>query len=170
MPAQPLWHLRIPEILARLRAPGAPPFLDRPAIEQLFRVRRRQAVRLLNTADGYQIGKTFLVDRPALIGYLEDLERSGVSIQARARKQRVLTALNEASGHLAAQRVQIPTGPAGLGQRVADLPSAIQVVAPGRLQIAYSSAEELLGHIAALVAAATSDFPAFRSRFERGDP
>ena len=93
-----------------------------------------------------------------------------MTVQARARKQRVAAAVNEAAGQLAAQRVQIPTGPAGLSQRVADLPAAIQVVAPGHLQIAYSNAEELLAHIAALAAAATRDFPAFRTRFERGGP
>jgi len=45
MPAQTSWYLRVPEIAAQLRAPAAPPFLDRPAIESLFRLRRRQAIR-----------------------------------------------------------------------------------------------------------------------------
>ena len=70
MPQLPLWYRRVPEILGRLKTPGMPPVLDRPAIEALFAVRRRQAIRLLGAAQGYQIGKTFVVERQALIDFL----------------------------------------------------------------------------------------------------
>ena len=58
-------------MLQQLRSPAAPPFLDRPAIEQLFSIRRRQAIRVLAAASGYQVGKTFVVERQALIDFLE---------------------------------------------------------------------------------------------------
>ena len=74
MPAQPSWHLRVPEIRAALASPASPPFLDRPAIEKLFGLRRRQAIRILTACGGYQVGKTFLISRDALLSYLEDIK------------------------------------------------------------------------------------------------
>jgi hypothetical protein len=168
MPAQPLWYLRIPEILAGLRTPSAPPFLDRPAIEKLFGVSRRQAIRLLGAADGYQVGKTFLVSRDSLMDYLEQIEKSGAAGQVRARKQRVASALAEVANHSAAQRVQIHIDPGVLRRRPAGLPAGIELVAPGKLQISYSKAEELLARIVELASAATNDFPAFRRLYEAG--
>lgn len=166
MPAQPSWYLRLPDILHELRSPGAPPFLDRPAIEKLFRVRRRQAIRLLGMTNGYQVGKTFLVSRESLADYLERIEKSGISGQARARKERVLSALNEIANHAAAQRVQIRVEADVFRRRPPDLPEGIELVAPGKLQISYRGAEDLLAHIVELASAATNDFAAFRKRYE----
>jgi hypothetical protein len=166
MPAQPSWYTRIPEILRQLDAEGSPPFLDRPAIERLFRVGRRQAIRLMGVLNGYQVGKTFLVDGQSLRRFLAEIERTGAGAQARARKERVLTALNEVANHAAAQRVQIHTAPTVLQRRVADLPQAIELIEPGRLLIHYKGAEDLLSRIVELAAAATNDFPAFRKRYE----
>jgi hypothetical protein len=166
MPKLPAWYLRIPEILRQLRVPGAPPFLDRPAVETLFRVSRRQAIRLLGTAQGYQVGKTFLVERESLIRFLETIENSGAAGTARARKRSVATALNEVASAAAAQRVQVRTNPDVLRRRPADLPAAIELVAPGKLQISYHGAEDLLAQIVELATAAANDFPAFRQIYE----
>ena len=67
MPDQPSWIHRLPQITQALEAPDAPPFLDRPAIERLFGLRRRQSIALLRRLGGYQVGKTFLVDRAVLL-------------------------------------------------------------------------------------------------------
>jgi hypothetical protein len=168
MPKLPMWYLRVPAILAQLRTPGAPPFLDRPAVETLFGVSRRQAIRLLAQANGYQVGKTFLVERQSLIGFLESLEDSGAASEARVRKQRVATALNEVANHAVAQRVQVRAHPDALRREPAGLPAAIQLVAPGKLQISYERAEDLLAQIVELAAAAANDFPAFRRLYEGG--
>jgi hypothetical protein len=166
MPKLPSWYLRVPAILRQLRAPGAPPFLDRPALETLFAVRRRQAIRLLGAAQGYQIGKTFVVDRQALVHFLEAVEKSGAAPAARARKQRVAAALTEVAHSAAAQQIEVRTRPDALRRRPADLPAAIALVAPGKLQISFHGAEDLLAHIVELAAAATNDFPAFRRLYE----
>lgn len=166
MPQLPLWYSRVPEILQRLRSPGMPPLIDRDAIEELFHLSRRQAIRLLGVARGYQVGKTFIIERQALIDYLERLEQSGVAPAARARKQRVALALREVANHAAAQKVEIRTDPSALRRQPADLGAAIQRVGPGRLQILYKDAEDLLARVVELAAAAANDFPAFRQRYE----
>jgi hypothetical protein len=165
MPKLPLWYLRIPEILRQLRLPGAPPFLDRPAVEELFGVSRRQAIRLLATTQGYQVGKTFLVERQALIEFLEAREKSGAAPQARARKRSVAAALNEVANYAAAQSVHVPARP-DLFRSPSNLPAAVELVGPGKLQISYRSAEDLLAQIVELVTAATNDFPGFRKLYE----
>lgn len=167
VPKLPHWYERVPEILGRLTVADAPPFVDRAAVEQLFRLSRRQAIRLLAAAHGYQVGKTFLVERQALVDYLNGLENSGAAPEARARKRRVAAALNEVANHAAAQRVQVQTAPDVLRRRPADLPAAIELVAPGKLLISYRGAEDLLAQIVELAAAAANDFPAFRKLYER---
>lgn len=166
MPKLPRWYLRVPEMLTQLRTPATPPFLDRPAIEKLFRVSRRQAIRLLGAAPGYQVGKTFLIEREVLIAYLDARESSGAAPQARARRQRVALALNEVANHAAAQRVQIRTSPDVFRRRPAELPAAIELVAPGKLQISYHGAEDLLANLVELAASATNDFRSFRELYE----
>lgn len=165
MPKLPFWYLRVPEILSQLRAPGAPPFLDRPSIEKLFRVSRRQAIRLLGATNGYQVGKTFLVERHSVIEYLESLENSGAAPEARARKRSVANALNEVVNYSVAQQVQIRARP-DLLRYPANLPSGIELVAPGKLQISYHGAEDLLAQLVELATAAANDFPGFRKLYE----
>ena len=163
MPAQPSWHLRVPDILAALRGPAAPPFLDRSAIETLFHLRRRQAIRMMHFCGGYQVGKTFLVDREGLIDLVERVDHTGGVELARQRKQRISAALNEVANHAVARSTQIRTDPALLSRRPADLPAASERVAPGKIQISYHGATDLL-------AAATHDFPRFRKIFEGSAP
>ena len=95
MSKQPCWYSRVPQILSQLQAPGAPPLLDRTAVESLFGVRRRQAIRILGSARGYQVGKTFIVERQALAQFLQQLDQSGAPREAAAKKQRIAIALNE---------------------------------------------------------------------------
>jgi len=166
MPKLPSWYLRVPEILRQLRTPGAPPFLDRPAMEALFAVRRRQAIRLLGAAQGYQVGKTFVVDRQALLDFLQAIEKSGAAPAARARKRRVAAALTEVANYAEAQRIEVRTSPDALRRRPADLPAAIDLIAPGKLQISFHGAEDLLAHLVELASAASNDFPAFRKLYE----
>jgi hypothetical protein len=163
MPAQPSWYPRIPQMLACLRAPSTPPFLDRPAVERLFGVRRRQAIRLMGSCDGYQVGRTFLVDREAVIGLLSAVENSGAGEQERARKRRVMAALEEGAGQAAARQVRVPR-PAAADTA---LPGGVSLVGPGRLELRYETAEDLLARVVELVTAATRDFPAFRATYER---
>ena len=166
MPQAPLWYRRVPEILARVRAPEMPPFVDRSGVEELFGVSRRQAIRLLGAARGYQVGKTFIIERQALLDYLEALEKSGIAPAARARKQRVALALREVANYAAAQKIEIRTEPGALRRQPSELKGPIQRIGPGILQISYKNAEDLLARVVELAAAASNDFPAFRKQYE----
>jgi hypothetical protein len=132
----------------------------------LFRLRRRQAIRILTACGGYQVGKTFLISREALLSYMDEIQQAGSVDRLRQRKLRISAALNEAANHVAAQRTQIRTEAAQPGRHPADLPAAIALVAPGKIQISYHGATDLLAQIAELAAAAAHDFPRFRRIFE----
>jgi hypothetical protein len=169
MPAQPSWHIRVPEIRAALLSPASPPFLDRPAVEKLFGLRRRQAIRILTACGGYQVGKTFLISRDGLLSYLEDVTATGAVDRIRKRKLRISTALNEVAHQAVAQQTQIRTRPDLLRGGPGDLPAAIELVGPGKILITFHGATDLLSRIAELAAAATNDFPRFRKLFEGRD-
>ena len=169
MPAQPSWHLRVPEIKAMLASPFSPPFLDRPAIERLFGLRRRQAIRILTACGGYQVGKTFLVNRDVLLAYIDGVAADGSVDRIRQRKLRISAALHEGANQAAAQHTQIQTDPNLLRRLPADLPRAIELIGPGKIQISFQGATDLLTQIAELAAAATNDFPRFRKIFEDHD-
>jgi hypothetical protein len=159
MPAQPSWHVRVPEILEALKLPESPPFLDRPAFERLFQVRRRQAIRLLALCDGYQVGKTFLAGRESVISFLESVKRSGASEVSRGRRVRVGAAINEAANQLTARQTRV-SARRDLG---ASLHPAIKLAGPGKVQISFDSAADLLTHLVELATFAANDF----SRFQR---
>jgi hypothetical protein len=154
MPALPGWYPRIPEILDALRA--APPLLDRPAFESLFQVSRRQAIRLMATSGGYQIGKTFLVERDALVAFLRGIAQTPAARHSHQRKRRILGLLR--------QQVFIAPPPPALDPLV--MPG-VSHPHPGIVEIRYDgTAADLLARIAALATAAAEDFPRFRETFE----
>ena len=166
MPAFPGWYDRVAQILEMLEDPAAPPFVDRPAVERLFQVSRRQAIRLMGQCGGYQVGRTFLVDRHELTEFLEGVLRSGGPAQVSKRKRRVLEAVSEAEKAAAARQAQIRPNLAALEPKPMELPRAVERVAPGKLQITYEGAEDLLARVAELAASATKDFPRFQRLVE----
>ena len=116
----------------------------------------------MGACGGYQVGKTYLVDRTSLLRFLDQVARTGVVGEALARKRRVCEALDESANFTAAQRTRIQFNSPSLS-RMADLPAGVELIAPGKLQITYAGATELLAQIAELAAAAADDF----SRFQR---
>src|SRR5689334_6852241 len=95
MPAQPQWLLHLPLILSELEAVPAP-VIDRAAIERLFGVRRRRAIGLMSRFGGYQVGRTFVVDRRQLIAALEAMRSGDRFDYERRRKTRVVEGLEQA--------------------------------------------------------------------------
>ena len=73
MPAKPAWLLRIPEIVDELQALTVP-VVDRAMCEQLFCVRRRRAITLMQELGACQSGRTLLIERMAMIQRLEALQ------------------------------------------------------------------------------------------------
>jgi hypothetical protein len=150
----------VPEILETLEAPGTPPFLDRPTVEVLFGVRRRQAIQLLRRFGGYQVGRAFLVPRKAVIGFLRDPPRWRAAADEKGRFERVANTLGQARRELRQPRIPIPAPTEALAMELAGLPSGIRLET-GQLIIQFERPVELLEKLFALSQALTHDYEAF---------
>jgi hypothetical protein len=165
MPARPTWFARVPHILGSLQAETAPPFLDRPAVEILFGVRRRQAIRLLRRCGGYQVGRTFLVPRESVLLFLAAQQADEELPEIEAQKQHVADFLGQARQSLSLPRIRLST-PKPSKITFAGLPPGIHLT-PGRLAIEFESATELLEKLFSLSQALVNDFAAVERAWER---
>src|SRR5664279_4150939 len=119
MPTKKTWLLRLPEIREELSAMKVP-VVDRAIFERLFGVRRRRAIQLLHYFDGYQSGRTFLIDRLSLIEQLVPLEASAEFALELRRRQRLVESLEQLRRSRAGARVVIPAEPVQNGTRLPD--------------------------------------------------
>ncbi|MGA2739137.1 MAG: hypothetical protein ABSG65_16995 [Bryobacteraceae bacterium] len=162
MPAKAQWLLRVPEILAELSALDAP-VVDRAVCERLFRLRRRRAIDLIRGFGGYQVGRTFLVDRPKLVAQLEQIRDSSDFKMEWRRKERLTERLDAIRRLQAGARVAIVVEPETDRRRLPDLPPGVGL-SPGELHIQFQSSEELLSKLFALAQAIANDFETFEKR------
>jgi hypothetical protein len=162
MPDQPSWIDRLPEIIRTLRAPDAPPFLDRSAIERLFGLRRRRSISLMRQIGGYQVGKTFLVDRDVLLAFLEDPLRRDAADQEARRFRSVGERLAQAREERRLRRVSIPIRPPIFEVDFAGLPPGIDI---GRhqLTIRFEHPHDLLEKLFALSQALANEYESFEA-------
>ncbi len=156
MPARPTWFPRIPDILAELEQPTAPPFLDRAALGALFHLKRRQSIELMKQLRRYTIGKAHVVDRAEVIRFLGQRRRHGR--REEERQQRVVDLLGEYRSQ-SSPGIAIPIR--GLKRQayettMAGLPEGIELV-PGRLTIAFAETNELLLRLFELAQAIQND-------------
>jgi len=161
MSLRPAWYARLEAIRKEILERDVP-FLDREAVEQLFGLGRRQALRLMKRMRGHQVGYAYLVDRADLLEHLAYLARSGRPRLEEQRKRRVLETLRE----LEQERESLTTRVALPVRMVQGLPEGVSRVAPGRLAIDFSSPQELLGRLFALAEAAAGNFEEFARTLE----
>ncbi len=156
MPRRAEWIHRLPEALERL-AELAAPTLDRQAIEVLFDVSPRQALRILHGLAGHQAGQALVIGRAELRTKLEGLAgQEEVRLEQR-RHGRVGEELTRLRAAQQARAMPIAsaagTRPAALDELRA---SGIRL-SPGRLEITFRNGEELLGRLLELAQAVADD-------------
>jgi hypothetical protein len=157
VPDQPTWLQRVPAILAQLEPDDAPPFLDRAAIESLFRLSRRQAIRLLSVCGGYQVGRTFVVPRAALLDFIHARVGGDKVEFAVRRKARIIDQLNDGRRRAASERIAL-RAPSPF--QIVSLPDGVRLL-PGLLEVQFDSPVQLLEKLFALAQAVHADFEAF---------
>lgn len=160
MPAKPRWFTRIPEIVERLNGLTCP-VVDRETVEDLFGLGRRQAIHLLSRFGGFQLGRTYAVDRAYLVQQLQDLRRDPDWWRETARRRRFARTLSELRSASRAAQVTLPAEP--LAPR--GFPPGVYVEA-GELRVRFESAVELLGKLYAVAQVAAEDLDAFQTALE----
>lgn len=165
MPAKPRWLIRIPEIVERLNALTCP-VIDRQAVEDLFGVRRRQAIHLLNRFGGFQLGRTYAVDRSYLIRQLERMRQDPDWWREAARRRRFARTLSELHSASRAMQITLPPEAAMPPHEPSGFPPGVYVEC-GELRVPFNSALELLGKLYAVAQAAAEDLDAFQTALDR---
>lgn len=164
MPAQPQWLSRLPEIIDEISALDLP-VLDRAVFERAFRVRRRRAIHLLDSFGGYQSGRTYLIDRHALLRQLRGLasgDRFGYEKRRRARLAESIDRLRR-DRRAAAVRIAAPPPPPDV---LPALPAGAAFLPGGRLLIEFRDVQDLLTKLYGVAQAAAADFPGFQAAAE----
>ncbi len=171
MPAAPTWLPRLAEIRAALEQLDVP-VLGRAEIERLFGLRRRQALRLLSPLATLEAGRTGLVERQALLAWLDSLAaKKSVALEI-GRRQKLDRSLKLHLQTLARQAearrraVELPE-PVDEENWPAGVTLASLSEDGGELRIRYRRAEDLLGRVLALTELAAQDPGRFAARVEK---
>jgi hypothetical protein len=157
--AKPSWWLHIQEIRSML-ADVRLPVIDRAAVEQLFGLRRRQAIELMNRFGGYQAGRTLLIGRDQLIAQLDAIAAGDDFQQETARRERLAATVESVRRTRESESVRIPISPAIFATRMATLGAGVQL-RPGKLEIEFAGPEDLLRKLFALAQAVANDYAGF---------
>lgn len=162
MPRKPEWIHHIDSALAELDL-LASPFIDRLTLQSLLHVSPRQALRILNRLAPSSAGTSFLIPRLDLIAKLQAIRNGEDSQFEIRRRDRLSDQLNRLRRDLKARQVRIEaTQPVEL---LASLPPPIRLT-PGRLEIQFTTASELLTLLLSLGQAMTNDFERFAEAVE----
>jgi hypothetical protein len=151
--------LYIADIIVELRALEVP-VIDRRAVEELFGVKRRQAVALMQRFGGYRSGNTMLADCAALIEQLEAIAASPEAQFEVRRKQKLSEKLARMRRDRAAARVRIPAATDAHQRRIRDLPAGV-ALEPTRFTVEFQGAEQLLSKLYEFSQAVNNDFELF---------
>ena len=163
MPAKPTWLLKLPKIrdeLAKLKVP----VVDRACFERVFGVRRRRAIQLMHRFGGFQSGRTFLIDRGALLEALARLSRGDYEYELE-RRMRLVAELEKARKLAPGRKVKVPVPASVMEHKLADLPGGIHLE-PGELRIEFHGTEDLLRQMFELSQAILNDYKKFEEMCE----
>jgi hypothetical protein len=153
------WIHRIPAAIHILRASTAP-LVDRSDVEQILKVSRRGAVRILHQLGAAELGRNLVIAREQLIARLVAVQ-SGEEVQfERRRFERLEQNLATAEKDFRARHIVVKTTPAVHDTTMLSLPPSVRL-RPGCLEIHFSSCEELLTRLYELSQAVANDYPMF---------
>jgi hypothetical protein len=159
MPARPQWLTRLPQIVAELVGMNAP-IVDRTVIERVFQVRRRRAAQLMQAFGGYQVGRTYVVDRIQLIDRLEETAQADMFLFEVGRRERLNEILEKTRHNRRAAAIVIPVSTIAATPDL--LPAGI-LLSPGVLKIEFERPIELLEKLYQLAQMITANFDWFEA-------
>ena len=162
MPRHAEWTRRLDGILADLESwPSAT--IDRAAMETLLGVSPRQALRILHQLAGHRAGQALLIGRGELREKLTQLAAGDDVRLEQARHRKVTAEIMRLATRRRAAQMAIAAAPPGSSSNrdtVGSLPPEIRLTR-GKLEITFSSGEELLTRLMELAQAIAADPASF---------
>jgi hypothetical protein len=164
VPNQPSWLLRVNEILEDLgdAEMATHPFLTRAAVEKLFRLKRRQAIQLMHSVGGYQIGKTLVVGRAKLAAWLRRASLGEQVWWEQVRHIRVEKAIEEVQQEREARKQRAVVPRTALELKIEGIPPTV-TVRSGELRLEFSGADDLFRQLFELAQAMKNDYERFKA-------
>ena len=162
MPHKPYWFRDLPEIERRLEILQEA-VLDRRAMEFVFQVSQTEAGRLMRRIGCVLAGHAKVVPRYQVQEWLRRVRRSGGYDTELHRVERLDEKLKAIGKAKAGARVILRPDPAP--RTMTDLPPGI-TLSPGRLEVRFFGAQDLLGRLFDLAQAISQDFRHFEELLE----
>jgi hypothetical protein len=175
LPAKPAWFRNLPHILAELEDSPLP-FLDRHAVQKLFRVEERRARQLLTLFAGpeglLQLGNAAGVPRERFLQTLRAFAQGEEVVAAEGERRRAAEQLQAAKTESAARQFRIMIGAPVERPYLEALPKTItwrrtHRQGPARFEILYDDGADLAWQIAEFMRAASANRHEF---FEATEP
>ena len=158
MPKPSDWTPLIPHALLQLKSMRSK-VVDRKTLEQLLKIHRRTAIRLMHQLGGERAGKIFLVDRDCLIRELEAFLPSD-SPQYPPRVSSQVRRL-----HTEAEQFRFPDVRTWERRRLDQLPATIQVT-PGKVMLEAHNLRDLCSQLWILLETCKEDWDALDRRLK----
>lgn len=159
MPPKPSWIRKIPQMRATLEEVEAP-LLDRAALEKVFKVSPRRALKLAHKIGCQELGHSLVVSRARTLAFLTSQQLGTVHQAETLRRRQLREKLEEAQRDVAARSVKIAVTPGAEVRSIANLPPSVQI-GPGQLRIEFADAQDLLGQLLQLSQAISRDYVRF---------
>jgi len=169
MPARPAYFHRLTEALEVFRSSPAE-WVDRRTLEEVLGISKTVAWRLLRQSGAVDgPGNTLVCRRVDLLAALTHLQDTGACQHELRRRERVEGQLEELRAFVQSRRIALaPASQAGelRNARFGKLPPGVDL-SPSRLLIGFSSLEDFLPKIGAVVFALQNDFEAIQEFLKR---
>lgn len=166
MARAPSWFDHVDEAVVALREFPAPT-LERPDIERMFRLSRRDAIRFLHRFGAVERRDRLTITPHKLLGRLEDVQSSAEFLAERRRRSELRDRRIEIQKQAVARSILLPS-PAETGGHTAGLlPDSVRLYR-NRLVVDFpeSSHEELLARLLDVARTARDDPEGFRLAVE----
>jgi hypothetical protein len=170
MPAKPAYFHRVADAIDNLKSMDCA-WVDRRMVEELLDVSKTVAWRVLRRCGGEEgPGNALMCSRERLIAALEQLQATGEVEREVRRRNRVSTYLERLAEFGRAKRTQVATAQRAaelLTSRFGALPAGVEFT-PRRLTVEFSSPEEFLQKIGAIIFTLQNDYDSVRQFIEAG--
>lgn len=164
MPAQPSWLARVSGILETLDNENyaSLPFLTRASIEELFGLKRRQAIKLMKTMGRFQVGKEFVIDPQVVRQWLR---KAGIGEKvwfAEVVRTRIEELIEQAQWEREARKTRAVVPRKTVELKLEGMPPTV-TLRPGEMRIQFFGAEDLFRQLFELAQVMRNDYDKFKA-------